>query len=189
MSRAYKIRVRQADNRVIRAEDGVSTQLGMLDILPPEQMAQLLADELRRRGFKDDGKMLRRDGDGTHIIVDPAAGIVTVTSESCDDVLIESSREGLAYDDIGPAVKNVHERLTQQAKDDLDRIAAHEERKLQQRATDALEKELLDLKQELDQAINRVTAEALKRKAAQMGQIKEIHEDPEAGSLTIRVEV
>ena len=45
------------------------------------------------------------------------------------------------------------------------------------------------LQKELDQAVNRVTAEALKRKAAQMGQIKEMTEDPQAGSLTIVVEV
>ena len=37
--------------------------------------------------------------------------------------------------------------------------------------------------------MNRVTAEALKIKAAPMGQIKEITEDEEAGSLTIVVEV
>jgi hypothetical protein len=37
--------------------------------------------------------------------------------------------------------------------------------------------------------VNRVTAEALKRKAASLGQIKEMTEDPQAGSLTIVVEV
>jgi hypothetical protein len=45
------------------------------------------------------------------------------------------------------------------------------------------------LKKELNGAINRVTAEALKQKAAQIGQIKEVTEDPESGSLTIKVEV
>jgi hypothetical protein len=41
----------------------------------------------------------------------------------------------------------------------------------------------------LNQAVNRVTAEALKRKAAQIGAIKEITEDAQTGSLTIKVEV
>ena len=36
---------------------------------------------------------------------------------------------------------------------------------------------------------NKVTADALKVKAAQLGQIKEMTEDPQAGSLTIVVEV
>ena len=42
---------------------------------------------------------------------------------------------------------------------------------------------------QLDQATNRATAKALKQKAAQIGQIKELTEDPESGSLTIVVEV
>ena len=46
-----------------------------------------------------------------------------------------------------------------------------------------------DVRKELGQAINRVTAEALKRKAASIGQIKHMTEDPQSGSLTITVEV
>jgi hypothetical protein len=189
MSRAYKIRVSQSDTRVIHADDAVSTQLGILDILPQEEMAKLLADELRKRGFTDDGKLLRRDRDGVRVAIDPSEGVITVRSESCDEVEVESTREGVGYDDIGPAHRNIKERLTQQANEDLDRIAANEQRKLQQKATENLEGHLIDLKKELDQAVNRVTAEALKRKAAQLGQIREIQEDPEAGSLTIKVEV
>ena len=37
--------------------------------------------------------------------------------------------------------------------------------------------------------MNHVTREALKQKAAQLGQIKEMTEDPQSGSLTIKVEV
>jgi FtsH ternary system domain X5 len=55
--------------------------------------------------------------------------------------------------------------------------------------TDRLERELGDLRRELDEIVNRVTAEALKRKAASMGSIKQLTEDPEVGSLTIVVEV
>ena len=46
MSRSYRVSVRECVNRVIRAEDRISTQLEILDILPAEQMAGLLADEL-----------------------------------------------------------------------------------------------------------------------------------------------
>ena len=55
--------------------------------------------------------------------------------------------------------------------------------------TDRLEAQLGDIRKELHQAVNRVTAEALKQKAAQLGQIKEVTEDPQSGSLTIKVEV
>ena len=46
-----------------------------------------------------------------------------------------------------------------------------------------------DVRKDLNDAVNSITREALKRKAAQLGQIKEMTEDPEAGSLTIKVEV
>jgi len=48
---------------------------------------------------------------------------------------------------------------------------------MQTAVTDQLEAQLGGLRAELDQAVNRVTAEALKRKAAQLGQIKQITED------------
>ena len=51
------------------------------------------------------------------------------------------------------------------------------------------EAQLGDIRAELDRAVNRATAEALKQKAAQIGQIKQITDDEEAGSLTIVVEV
>ena len=57
MSRSYRISVRECVSKVIRAEDRVSTNLEILEVLPPEQMAGLLSDELERRGF-------RREGDG-----------------------------------------------------------------------------------------------------------------------------
>lgn len=52
-----------------------------------------------------------------------------------------------------------------------------------------LEGKLRDLRAELDSIANRVTAEALKVRASQLGEIREITEDPETGSLTIKVRV
>ena len=37
MSRAYRVAVKESVNRVLRAEDRVSTQLEILEVLPPEQ--------------------------------------------------------------------------------------------------------------------------------------------------------
>ena len=51
MSRAYRIRVRESLRKVVRAADHVSTQVELLNILPPDQIAALLAAELERRGF------------------------------------------------------------------------------------------------------------------------------------------
>jgi hypothetical protein len=189
MSRAYRIRVSESLNRTLQAEDEVCSRIELLEVLPPEQMAELLRDELKERGFIDDnGRLVRRDH-GVTVEIDPNCGEVVLTSAAERDVSIEAQREGLAYDDIGPAEKTVKKSLQKQLQSDLERHAQREQGKLQSEATKRLEGELGDLQKELNQAINRVTAEALKRKAAQLGAIKEMSEDPQTGSLTIKVEV
>jgi hypothetical protein len=189
MSRAYRIAVKESQNRVIRAEDHVSTDLEILEVLPPEQMAGLLADELANRGFERDGDTMTRKQHGVTVSVNTTTGTVTVGAEAEEVTTIEVQREGRAYDDIGPHAKQIRDSLKDEAKKDIDKKAGEKKAALQTKVTDKLEGELTDLRQEMDQVVNRVTAEALKRKAAQLGQIKEMTEDPQAGSLTIVVEV
>jgi hypothetical protein len=189
MSRSYRISVRENQNRTIKAEDHVSTQLEVLEVLPPENMAELLAHELEQRGFEREGEvMVRRQNDVT-VRVDPKTGTVTVTTEESEEHTLEAERHDRAYDDVGPHAKQVRENLQKQVQKDLDKKAGEKTASLQTKVTDRLERELGEIRQELDQAVNRVTAEALKQKAAQLGQIKEMTEDPQAGSLTIIVEV
>ncbi len=189
MSRAYRVSVKESENRVLRAEDRVSTCLEIIEVLPPEQMAGLLRDELKKRGFVEEGGKLIRREKGATVTVDPATATVTVSAEAAQNVALESERSGSAWDDAGPAAAEVRKALKQEARDELDRRAAEQTAELQTKVTDRLEGRLADVRKELDEAVNRVTAEALKRKAASMGQIKEMTEDPQAGSLTIVVEV
>ena len=189
MSRSYRVSVRESQNRTIRAEDHVSTQLEILEVLPPEQMAGLLADELEKRGFQRDGTRVSRTQNGVTVTVETTTATVTVATEASEETTVQAERTDRAYDDAGPHAKSVRENLKQQVQKDIERKVEKETASLQTKVTDRLEGELSDVRQELDQAINRVTAEALKRKAAQMGQIKEMTEDPQAGSLTIVVEV
>jgi FtsH ternary system domain X5 len=190
MSRSYRISVRECINRVIRAEDRVSTKLEILEVLPPEQMAGLLGDELERRGFQraDDGTLVRR-AQGVSVTVEPDTGTVTVRAEAAADVKVEAVRDGRAYEESGKQVQRLRDAMRQELQRDLEKTVDAKETGLQTAVTDKLEAQLGGLRTELDQAVNRVTAEALKRKAAQLGQIKEITEDPQAGSLTIVVEV
>jgi len=190
MSRAYRIKVRESMTRDIRAEDCIKTQIEMLEVLPPEDMAELLAKELERRGFErqEDGTLVR-NGDGVCVTVEPCTCEVTVAAETEQRVQLEGTREGYGYDDIGPSGKTIRERLVSEVKADLERRAEQSAARLQSEATQKLEKKLAELQPEMTKVVNRVTAEALKQKAAQMGDVKEVHEDTEAGTLTIKVEV
>ena len=189
MSRAYRISVSESQNRVVRAEDRVSTHLELIEVLPCDQLSALLTEELKKQGFKEkDGQLVRKDKD-VQVAVNPDTGEVTVSAESAEKVQLSTTRDGRAYDDAGPNAKRVKEDLKKEAVKELDKQAAAKASDLQTKVTDRLERKLGDVREELDQVVNRVTAAALKRKAAQLGQIKEITEDAQSGSLTIVVEV
>lgn len=189
MSRAYRIKVKESLKRVVRAADRISTQLEVLGILAPEQMGELLRQELIGRGFQQKGDQVVRTQKGVTVTVDPAAGTVTVTSELSDKVNLEGEKEARVYTDVGLSADKTKQQLREDLREDLERQAKERQAELQKKATDKLEAELEGLRRELDQAVNRVTAEALKQKAAQLGQIKEMTEDPQSGSLTIVLEV
>ena len=189
MSRSYRVSVRESVSKVIKAEDCVSTQLELLEILSPEQMAALLAAELEQHGFKEENDQMVREEDGVKIAVDTCSGTVTVSSETAESTRVEGERHGRAYDDIGPHASTVREGLRQELQKDIDKKVEEKTSSLQGKVTDRLEGKLGELQCELDQVTNKVTADALKIKAAQMGQIKQITEDPLSGSMTIVVEV
>ncbi|MFO0807222.1 MAG: hypothetical protein U0746_01215 [Gemmataceae bacterium] len=189
MSRAYRIRVSESLTRTLRAEDSISTQIELLEVLPASEMTELLSDELKRRGYVEvEGKLVRREG-GVATEVDPKTGTVTVRAKSEQKEEVRAEQEGYAYDDIGPSEATVKEGLRRQLQQTLQKAADQAEAKLQKDTTERLEGALSGLQQELNQAVNRVTAEALKKKAAQIGQIKQVTEDSQTGSLTITVEV
>jgi hypothetical protein len=191
MSRAYRIKVKESLRRDVKAEDCIQTQIELLEILPPEQMGELLAAELERRGFErqEDGTLVRQEEDGITVTVEPCSGEVTIRAEAEQTVQVEGTREGFGYDDVGPGSRQVKERLSRELVGDLEKRVENEAAKVQTAATAKLEKELADLQPELTEVVNRVTAEALKQQAGQMGTIKEMSEDPESGSLTITLEV
>jgi hypothetical protein len=189
MSRSYRISVRECVNRVIKAEDKVSTQLEILEILPPEVMGRMLADELERRGYRREGDELVKEEDGVVISIDSRTGEVTVSAEAAESTKVEGEMHGRAYDDVGPHASQVRENLRQELQKSLEKKVQDKTGALQSKVTDQLEGKLGDLKSELDQVVNKVTAEALKEKARSMGQIKQMTEDETTGSLTIVVEV
>jgi hypothetical protein len=189
MSRAYRICVKESLKRVVRARDGVSTQLEILGVLAPEQMAELLRQELAGRGFQAEGKKMVRTQDGVKVSVEPESGAVSVTSKLEDQVDMAKEKEARVYTDVGAGAEKTRQLLRENLREELEQQVKEHESELQKKATDRLEAGLDDLRRELDQAVNRVTAEALKQKAAQLGQIKEMTEDPQSGSLSIVLEV
>lgn len=190
MSRSYRVSVRESVNRVITAEDSVCTELEIIEVLPPERMAELLANELKGRGFERNGDLMtRKEKNGISVEVNVKTSEITVRVTGSEKTTLEGEKTGRAWDDVGPHANQVQEELRKQLQKELDLKAQGKTQELQSKITDKLEGHLNDLRQELDQVANRVTAEALKEKARSMGQIKEMSEDQQTGELTIVVEV
>ena len=188
MSRAYRIEVQESLRRLIRGRDHVSTQLELLQVLPADQMAALLAEELAALGFEKDGDTFVLEKDGVIVSINPQTGEVRAATEVSQDLSLEKTGSG-TYDEDFKSRRAAMGELREKTRQQLEDLAAEKEQALTQQATEKLESALRDLQQDLDGVVNRVTAEALKRKAAQLGEIKQITEDTENGSMTIVLEV
>lgn len=186
MSRAYRISVKESLSRHVEVEDGVCSSLELLPILSRERMGELLAAELEQRGFKRDGKTAqRKEGDGVVVEVNLETGDVSVTAEGHAQVNLETERTAVVDNTLAG---DREKHLRDAAQQSLEREAKAEEEALRRKVTEQLEGKLRDLKEELDGAVNRVTGTALKQRAAELGQVEEVHEEAN-GSITIKVRV
>jgi hypothetical protein len=187
MSRAYRIRVSESLERHVHIKDGVATQLDLLPVLSKPRMGQLLLDELKARGYTEkDGKAVRTDPDGVEISIDPATGEVAITLKAETDIKLNADRTSTVAEERSAGAE---EELRGRVKKELERTAEREEKALEAEVAAKLERRLHDLQQELDQISSRVTGTALKERAASLGEIEEITEDPESGQVTIKVRV
>ncbi|MGL4465510.1 MAG: hypothetical protein ACRDD1_05610 [Planctomycetia bacterium] len=188
MSRSYRIQLRESLSRTVTSADGVQAGLELLDVLPPGEMAELLAAELLARGFKREGDRLARNRGGVAVEVDLRDGAIDVHVDDCAEVEIVKAKAAWVEEGITTAA-HAQRELIEEMKVELAEAAARRQESLDRKTTDRLEDALADLRPELDGVVNRVTATALKKRAAELGRIKEVSEDAATGSVTIVVEV
>jgi hypothetical protein len=186
MSRAYRISIKESLTRTVEVDDGVCSSLELLPILQKERMRELLAHELGQRGFVRQGQTATRAADdGVTIAIDLDSGEVNVTAEGHATLDLKTERSAIGEVGDSPVREQALRATARQA---LEREAKAEEEALRRQVTQRLEGTLRDVKGELDQVVNRVTVEALKQRAAELGQVEEVHEEAN-GNLTIKVRV
>jgi len=157
MSRAYRVTwVTVASN--VNTDDTLTMNLSLLGILPEDEMAALLREELARRGWKlGEGGALTGVVQGLDASLSPDAAKVTVTARAEGDV----SARGTSRDDAKAALQ----RAEGAARDELKAGVA--------RRLTAAEP---DLRATMGEVIQRAYVEALKRKAASMGAVESLQE-------------
>lgn len=189
MSRAYRIEVGESLSRTLSSEDEISTKIELLPVLPKEQMRRILAQELEKRGFAEENGRHVRKGAGVVVTVDAKTGEVTVRAEDSERVDLNAKEVGVFADDWGPSQRQVEAAISKKLREGLEQEAGEAEKRLRKETTDRLERELCDVLAELDQVSNRTIGEALKIKARELGDVREIVEDEKTGSLKIVLEV
>jgi hypothetical protein len=185
-SRPYRITVKETLRKILVAEDSVQTTMDLLPILPPEQTSAILVRVLKEHGFsEEDGQLVRSSG-GVITEIDPGTGQVTVSAGSSEE--FDESKEG-DLPACPPCAERAKESLREGLLEKLANEADERKRDLQTEVSDRLEEALGELGCELERVANQVTSSALKRKAAELGEIKHITQDTETGAMTIVVEV
>ncbi len=186
MSRAYRISVKESLSRHVQVDDGVCSTLELLPILDKDRMRELLGHELEQGGFKRDGNTATRKEKGDIVVsIDLESGEVTVTAEGHAELNLNTERTAVVDN---PNNSDRERALRDVAKQALEREAKAEEEALRRKVTEQLEGALRDIKGELDSVVNRVTGSALKQRAAELGQVEEVHEEAN-GNLTIKIRV
>lgn len=186
-SRPYRLTVKESLSGTIVGDDHVRTKLDLPPVLPPEQTRAILDRTLRQRGFGGDGDTLKRELGGVLAEVDTTTGGVKVSSLAEVDVELEA--EGGNLPGCHPCAERARESIRAGLRLRLGAQMVDRQDELQREVTARLEKALPALACELERVANQVTSSALKQKAAQLGEIKEITQDEQTGRMTIVVEV
>ncbi len=188
MSRAYRISVQESLSRHIQVEDGVTSSLELLPILSADRMREILARELLVRSFNRNANTASRvEADGTTVSINLDTGELTASIERHTEVHAETER-ATVVDERHVSVEAEKAALKVVAVQLLDGELAQKEAAMRKAISTQLEGTLRDLKVELDGVVNRVTANALKERAQELGQVEEVHEDAN-GNLTIKIRV
>ncbi len=183
MSRAYRIRWRDSHRapreQILSAGQSVSgadsflMDLCVLEILPADEMDRLLRQALEDDGWQDDGDggLRRTFDDAVAELAEDGQGIV-VSMETGDRRVTAQSRD---RDDLQ---RQLEEKADQQRQS------------LSEQATRELLRAEPEVRAAVQQTLQRVYVEALKQKAAAMGEVRSVQESrDERGELELTIQI
>ncbi len=200
MSRPYRIVVKKVVEQEITADDRSTARLKLDPILPEERLSEVLADALRRHGWREtaDGVFEKERGEGESMTCDVESREVTTT------IRIETTIRQELHKEIRGDTWNWRQ-MREMTADELDEVRRREEEKLAEqlaREPAAAGKETLraeagerlrageaERRQEINRLVLEVMSEALKEKAGELGNVERIDErwDGDEYELTISV--
>ncbi len=176
MSRGYRIRWAQpvwhSASTTVESGDAISMDVGMLEILPEGEMLALLRERLAEEGWTpgEDGSM------GTKV----------------EGVEVKLAADGRTVTASATAKKGVSVRTTAKGElgERLERASEGAKRQLSREVAAQIVGAEAEIRERVQGALQRVYVEALRRKAASMGEIESVLEGVgEDGELELTIKV
>lgn len=187
MSLSYRVSLQVCE--VVSADDRTVHQLDLRDILPEDQMKDLLRDALTERGFEEneDGHLERAEEGGEVMTVDLESLELTTELEAESEVSGKVDAWGDAE-----SRDTARRRAESSAQSQADAMLERGQKDVQSRVTQQLAEGESARLEEMNQVLQDVYSEALKRKAREMGDVVDQYEGTNQDGeyeLVIKVEV
>lgn len=187
MSLSYRVSLQVCE--VVSADDKTTHKLDLQSILPEDEMKGLLRDSLTARGFEEqeDGTLKRVEEGGEVITVNLED--LTMTTELASEDTVEGKVEGWGDAETRRGAQRDAER---RAREQASALVDQGQREAQRRVTSQLAEGESARLEDMNQALQDVYAEALKRKARALGDVVEQVEGTNAQGeyeLVIKVEL
>jgi len=203
MSYAYRVTVSRTVQETVKGKDSSRNKVDLSEILPKEQMREMLERALEKRGFerRKDGT-LTRTKDGVTETFDPKTMEVTATAEVAGDIKKQKTVQavGDARNQRDAASQRAHAEAEVGSRLEKEIAVTEGERSAKRGELEREAKKRLDETEQarvrdLNDATLDVYQEAVKQKAKSLGTVKEMTEsrnaDGQGGSeyeLIIKVE-
>lgn len=187
MSISYRVSLKVCE--VVSADDKTVHQLDLRDVLPEDEMKDLLRARLLEQGFEEqeDGKLVREDDSGETVTVDLAT--LELTAELELDSEVKGKVDSWADTESRAASKRQAEAKAQRQ---ADALLERGQKEAQSKVSSQLAKGESARLEEMNQVLQDVYSEALKRKARRLGDVVEEYEGTNAAGeyeLVIKIEV
>ena len=193
MSRAYRLMIPLA-RLGATPEQGVVLDFELMPILEMERMRELCEQRFRERGARDGagehaGKLILRRSNGVELVIDVAAGTITVELGNIDhevEVWIdeESLTVGQTRSARGDTIR-MSDRELEKIPEYVKEMVAREAKGMQRIAL----QQVNQARKELHEVLREVYRDAVKEKAQAMGNVTSVSESEHGDEYRIRIEL
>lgn len=198
MSYPVKVSVTRSVEEVVQAGDEQVCRLLMTNVVGADEMREILSDRLAARGWRKgaDGRFSRKGEAGEDLSVDLEAMTLTAKAAASEAISRTETVDAYADSDDLRRDPSARARLEKKAAEELEsRLAIKDEdraaakARLEAKSAAAISAGEGARKREMNELMAEVHAEAVKRKAATLGNVVDVDEKVEGDSHSLTITI